>query len=124
MFEMRKPEKSECKAAEVTAKGPPGRRFPACPKVAIILLTLRIENNSKFVRGKKRTILHVESFCLDQYEAERRPNGEYVLKIPYDTDEELDEAVNELLTDIASGADDQHCLSESEARMEGTDRHW
>ncbi|PUE89328.1 resolvase, partial [Xanthomonas citri pv. malvacearum] len=27
-------------------------------------------------------------------------------------------------TDIASGADDRHCFSESDARMEGTDRHW
>ncbi|WIY31548.1 hypothetical protein QRO08_11620 [Paracidovorax citrulli] len=44
--------------------------------------------------------------------------------MPYDTDEELDEAVNELQTDIASGADDRHCFSESDARMEGTDRHW
>ena len=52
------------------------------------------------------------------------PNGEYELKVPYDTDEELDEAVNELLTDIASGADDRHCFSESDARMEGTDRQW
>lgn len=94
------------------------------PKVATILLTLRIENNSKFVRGKKRTIEHVESFYLDQYDATRRPNGEYELKMPYDTDDELDEAVNELLTNIASGADDRHCFSESEARMEGTDRHW
>ncbi|MCW5223657.1 recombinase family protein (plasmid) [Verminephrobacter aporrectodeae subsp. tuberculatae] len=94
------------------------------PKVATILVTLRIENNSKFVRGKKRTIEHVENFYLDQYEAKRRPNGEYELKVPYDTDEELDEAVNELLTDIASGADDRHCFSESEARMEGADRHW
>ena len=78
------------------------------PKVATILLTLRIENNSKFVRGKKRTIEHVESFYLDQYDATRRPNGEYELKVPYDTDEELDEAVNELLTDIASATDDRH----------------
>ncbi len=59
-----------------------------------------------------------------QYDATRRPNGEYELKVPYDTDEELDEAVNDLLTDIACGADDRHCFSESHARMEGTDRHW
>ncbi|MBV6890022.1 recombinase family protein [Xanthomonas campestris pv. spermacoces] len=94
------------------------------PKVATILLTLRIENNSKFVRGKKRSIEHVEFFDLAQYDATRRPNGEYELKVPYDTDEELDEAVNDLLTDIACGADDRHCFSESHARMEGTDRHW
>lgn len=94
------------------------------PKVATILVTSRIENNSKFVRGKKRTIEHVESFYLDQYDAKRRPNGECELKLPYYTDEELDEAVNELLSDIACDADDRHCFSESEARMEGTDRHW
>lgn len=46
------------------------------------------------------------------------------MKVPYGTDEEPDEAVNELLTDIASGADDRHCFSESDARMEGTGRHW
>ncbi len=94
------------------------------PKVATILLTLRIENNSKFVRGKKRTIEHVEFFDLAQYDATRRPNGEYELKVPYDTDEDLDDAVNNLLTYIACGADDRYCFSESHAHMEGTDRHW
>ena len=94
------------------------------PKVATILLTLRIENNSKFVRGKKRTIDHIENFCIAEFAAERRANGEYELKVPYDTDEDLDSTVNELLNDIASGADDRHCFSESEARMEGADRHW
>ena len=91
-------------------------------KFATILLTLRIENNSKFVRGKKRTIEHIENFYLE--EAKRRPNGEYELKLPYDTTEDLDEAVNDLLRDIANDADDRHCFSESEAHMEGTDRYW
>jgi hypothetical protein len=94
------------------------------PKIATILLTLRIENNSKFVRGKKRAIEHIESLYLEDYDAKRLPNGEYELKVPYDTDEDLDEAVNELLSDIACDADDRHCFSESEARMEEPDRHW
>ncbi|QLJ63750.1 recombinase family protein (plasmid) [Serratia marcescens] len=94
------------------------------PKVATIVLTLRIENNSKFVRGKKRTIEHVESFYLDEYETRRLSSGEYELKIPYDTDKDLDEIVSELLSDIAMDAGDRHCFSESEARMEGTDRYW
>ncbi len=76
------------------------------------------------MRGKKRTIEHIENFHLDEYDVERRPNGEYELKVPYGSDKELDEAVNELLSDIASDADDRHCFSESEARMEGADRHW
>ena len=94
------------------------------PKVAAILLTLRIQNNSKFVRGRKRTIEHIESFYLDEYDAKRRPNGDYELKVPYDNDEDLDETVNELLSDIACDAEDRHCFSESDARIEGIDRYW
>ncbi|MCL2875254.1 MAG: recombinase family protein [Betaproteobacteria bacterium] len=94
------------------------------PKIATILLTLRIQNNNKFVRGKKRTIEHIESFYLEEYDAKQRPNGEYELKVPYNTDEDLEKAVNELLSDIACDADDRHCFSESEARMEGTDLTW
>ena len=94
------------------------------PKVATVLLTLRIENNNKFVRGKKRTIEHIERFYLEEFDATRRPNGEYELKVPYKSDEDLDEAMNELLSDIASDADDRHCFSESDARMEGHDRQW
>ena len=113
------------KSARKTSSTPEnGSAYASTPKVATILLTLRIENNSKFVRGKKRTIEHIENSYLDEYDAQRRPNGEYELKVPYDSDEELDEAVNELLSGIASDADDRHCFSESEARMEGADRHW
>ncbi len=57
------------------------------PKVATILLTLRIENNSKFVCGKKRTIKYVESLYLEDYDAKRRPNDEYKLKASYDADD-------------------------------------
>ncbi|WP_395828021.1 recombinase family protein [Collimonas sp.] len=94
------------------------------PKIATILLTLRIANNSKFVRGKKRTIEHIEGFYLEKYDARQRPNGDYELKIPYDSDADLDNTVNELLSGMASDADDRHCFSESDACMEGADRYW
>jgi hypothetical protein len=96
------------------------RRF-RLPYVGSLFHCARVAN---FVRGKKRTLEHIENFYLDEYGAQRRPNGEYELKVPYDSDEELDDAVKELLSDIASDADNRHCFSESEARMEGTDRHW
>ena len=106
------------------SSNPPATVSAGAPKVATILLMLRIENNSKFVRGKKRTIEHIESFYLKQFDAKRRPSGEYELTVPYDSDENLNDTVNELLNDIASDTDDRHCFSESDARMEGTDRHW
>jgi DNA invertase Pin-like site-specific DNA recombinase len=93
-------------------------------KVATIRLTLRIENNSKFVRGKKRAREDIERYCLQEYEAERLPNGEYLLKVPFSDDGDLDNRMHELLGDIASEADDRNCFSESDARMEGADRCW
>ncbi len=52
------------------------------PKVATIRLTLRIENNSKFVRGKKRAREDIERYCLSEYDGQRLPSGEYELKVP------------------------------------------
>ena len=114
------------------AKSAPPRSSPSTAEddegdssqVATIRLRLRIENNNKFVRGKKRAREDIERYCLEEYEAERLPNGEYLLKVPYSSDDDLDKRMHELLGDISSEADDRHCFSESDARMEGTDRHW
>ena len=94
------------------------------PKVATIRLTLRIENNSKFVRGKKRARENIERYCLSEYDGQRLPSGEYELKVPYSSDDDLDKRMHELLGDISSEADDRNCFSESDARMDGTDRYW
>ena len=84
----------------------------------------RIENNSKFVRGKKRTTEDIERYCLEEYNAKQRPDGEYELKVFYNSDKDLDQTMEELLGDIASHADDRNCFSESNARMHNADRHW
>ncbi|MHB8165655.1 MAG: recombinase family protein [Sulfuricella sp.] len=96
----------------------------AAIRTTTIILTLRIENNNKFVRGKKRARENIERYCLEEYKAKRMPSGEYELKVPHRSDEDLDKAIDELLGDIVSEADDRNCFSESDARMEGTDRHW
>ena len=57
-------------------------------------------------------------------EAERLPNGDYVLKVPYSSDDDLDKRVHDLFGEISSEVDDRNCFSESNARMDGTDRHW
>jgi len=93
-------------------------------KAATILLSLRIENNSKFVRGKKRATEDIERHCLEEFNARRMPDSEYELTVPYSRDEDLDQTMEELLGDIASQAEDRNCFSESDARMHGTDRHW
>jgi hypothetical protein len=54
----------------------------------------------------------------------RTSSGEYELKVPYSSDEGLDQTMEELLGDIASHADNRNCFSESDARMHNADRHW
>lgn len=93
-------------------------------KVATILLSLRVENNSKFVRGKKRAKENIERHCLQEYGAKTRPTGEYELKVPYRDDEDLDKTMNDLFSEISREADNRNCFSETDARMEGTDRYW
>ena len=59
-------------------------------RTATVLLWLRVENNSKFVRGKKRARENIERYLLKEYAAKLRPSGQYELKVLYRTDEDLD----------------------------------
>ncbi len=113
------------KSARKPSNSPAARNTEADPpKIATIRLMLRIENNSKFVRGRKRAREDIERYCLAEYEAQRLPSGEYELKVPYSSDDDLHKRMLELLGDIASQADDRNCFSESAARMQDTDRYW
>jgi DNA invertase Pin-like site-specific DNA recombinase len=92
---------------------------------ATVLLALRVENNSKFVRGKKRVKEGLERYLRHQYAAKICPSGEYRLKVPYRTDAELDKTMEDLLHHIAFEADLRNCFSESNAQLEGSeDRTW
>ena len=101
-----------------------GVQEDASTRKATILLWLRVENNNKHVRGKKRALENIQRYCLPPYEALRRSSGEYALQVPYCSDAALDQIVSDLLEDIAREADMCNCFSESNAQLEGTDRCW
>ncbi|WP_349545895.1 MULTISPECIES: site-specific integrase [Paraburkholderia] len=102
----------------------PQIRDDASMRTATVVLSLHIENNSKFVRGRKRVIEHIEQWILEDYEAHRLSVGEYELKVPHETDDELGDLMAELLDEIQAAAGDRHCYSSSEARLAGSDRVW
>ena len=93
-------------------------------RTATVLLSLRVDNNSKFVRGKKRARENIERYLLKEYAAKLRPSGQYELKVLHRTDEDLDKTMDELLRQIAFEADLHHCFSESDANLEGSHRSW
>ncbi|WP_414755909.1 hypothetical protein [Anabaena sp. CCY 9910] len=93
---------------------------------AQIRLWLRVENNNKFIRRKKKVREHIERFCLSFYNAQKTtPNShEYILTIPYENDEDLDKQVWDLIQEMDSHADMDCCFIEIDAHEIGTDRTW
>lgn len=96
-------------------------------QVMKVALWLRVERNNRYVRGKKRAREEIERYVLAQYEMKklRKDSWDYTLSIPYETDEELDELIYDLLQEADSIADARNCFIEADARaMDGSDRSW
>lgn len=70
-------------------------------KVATIRLWMRIENNNKYVRGRKRAREYAER-RLAAYGARELPRGDYEPKVPYVTDKELDRRMDDLLREMGA----------------------
>jgi hypothetical protein len=97
----------------------PSQEVPGAPppRVMKVALYLRVENNSKFVRGKTKAREEIEQYVLSHYHLEkpRKDGWEYVLSIPYHTDEELDEIIyRDILQEAALHADIHHCFIETD----------
>jgi hypothetical protein len=76
------------------------------------------------MRGQRRAYANIERHVLSQYGAMRLPSGGHQLQISYRTDQDVDDLMDDLLFEIAGEAQLNDCFSETEARLEGTDRRW
>lgn len=63
-------------------------------KVAKVTLRLRVENNSKFVRGKGKVREEIERYVLSRFAMQQadQKGCEYLLSVPYTSDEEIGRA--------------------------------
>lgn len=79
-------------------------------------LHLQIQRNNKYVRGMKKTRQHIEDYILSEYDYKKldKEGTEYQLKIPYENEKELEEAINEMRCDIHSEAESNHCFIEDD----------
>lgn len=92
-----------------------------------VKLILRVENNSKHVRGKKRSIDDIESLLISRYNMKKAPESAtaYELSIPGNSDAELDAEITSLLDEAASIADSRHCFIEWEvSSLDNAERRW
>lgn len=95
-------------------------------KTMRVTLWLRVENNSKFVRGKKRVRDDIEDYVLRRYEMEKpiKDGWEYELTIPYENRKDLDDTVYDMLSEMSSLADNRHCFIETDVWSKEHDISW
>lgn len=93
-----------------------------------VRLWLRVENNSKFVRGKGKAREAIEREVLSRFAMEKPdPKGsEYLLSIPYFHEDELDRIIyEEIFAEMESQVDERHCFIEADmAAVDDPERRW
>lgn len=95
-------------------------------KTIKVKLWLRVENNSKFVRGKGKVRSEIEEECLERYDMKKSRNDswDYELTIPYTDDQDLEKIIDELLSEAHSIANRRNCFIETDVREIDGERSW
>ena len=90
-------------------------------------LWLRVENNSKWVRGKARTLREIERGLFWRFDA-KQPNphrGVYHLTLTYSSDEDLERQIDELLREMHFTAELRNGFVEADlTEIGGGERRW
>jgi len=97
------------------------------PQGLRVQLALRVENNNKFVRGKKRSIEDIESRVLSSYRMKKlnESTTDYELFIPGTKEKEIDAEISTILDEAVAIADLRHCFVEWDViALDGSDRTW
>ncbi len=104
------------------------RQAPPKSKVMKLSVYLRVENNSKFVRGKSRARDDIERLVLARYQMQKptKDSWDYLLLVPYQTKEELDRTIHDsILREASHLADLRHCFIESDVRsLDDPEMRW
>ncbi len=93
-------------------------------KTTTITLWLRVENNSKFERGRKRARENIERYHLRRFGMKKLNECEYELTFSYMDDADLDQQIYDLLQEIEMEADLRYCFTEADVCEKGTERSW
>ncbi len=95
-------------------------------KTTKVMLWLQVENNNKFVRGKGKSRKDIEDYHLSEYNAKKleKDGWEYELTFQYEDDEDLENQIYNLASEMSSEADRRDGFIECSFSEVGTDRSW
>lgn len=95
-------------------------------KIAEIRMFLRVENNSKFVRGKGKVRERIEQNLKFNYKMEQHnpSSGEYIFYVPYVTVDALEKTVDDIIHDMGHEADLNNCFIEVDVHCDELGLIW
>lgn len=94
-------------------------------KKTTVTLWLRVENNNRYGRGRKRSLEAIESLVLLHYDVKTLSECQYEVTFKYEDDADLDNQIYDLLNQCQRFADLYNCSTEGTDVIEiGTDRSW
>jgi hypothetical protein len=93
-------------------------------RVMKVLLFLDVENNNKYVRGKKRSRETIERLLLYPYKMKKLSEVDYELSVPYKNKKDLDETIYDMITEMHRIADTRNCFVEVDAKSADSKFLW
>lgn len=99
---------------------------PANEKIAQILMSLRVENNNKFVRGKKKARENIERYLKYYYNMKKASSSDddYIIFVKYKDIDELKNTVYEIFRELENEADAKNCFTEGDASCDELNLNW
>jgi hypothetical protein len=85
-----------------------------------------VENNNKWVRGKKRARQDIEYYVLSDYKMKRlnKDSWDYEITVEYDNEKDLDDTIYNIYSEMQSHADMRNCFIEADISDKNSDRRW
>ncbi len=95
-------------------------------KIATLEVSLMVENNSKFIRGKKKAREYIEDDWKSHYDMKKlkKDGCDYVLKVAFESIKELEKSVYEIMSEAQSTADLKNCFVEIDVSHKKSDQRW
>ena len=94
-------------------------------KTTTVTLWLRVENNNRYGRGRKRSLESIESLVLPHYDVKPLSECQYELIFTYEDDADLDKQIYEMLNECQRFADLYNCSTEgTDVTENATARSW
>lgn len=95
-------------------------------KIATLAVWLSVENNSKLVRGKKKARDAIEQDWASHHDMQKLQGdgGDYLLKVPYQSEEELEEKVDDIISDAHLAVDLKNCVVEMSITHKESGKSW